>query len=164
MGQPLLFWALRYRTSAIIKAAVEHGMIVINMGIEIRLYFRQNPIGRISTEAQHQDPADELNSYLPDLSVVIGNEKPVVRRGATLYMPDLAVEVKSPENILKQLRQKADYYLAHRTRLVWIVLPQPRIIEIYTLDEEAVPGFDDTLTGGDVLPGFTLPVRTIFEE
>lgn len=141
-----------------------HGMVAAKLVIAVGNYLTQNPIGRISIEAQHQDPADPFNSRLPDVCVVLGKDKVVVWEGATLYMPDLAIEVKSPRNSLKMLRDKAHYYLAHGAKLVWIILPVPRIIEVYTLDEESVLGVDEMLTGGDVLPGFSIAVRAVFED
>lgn len=78
-------------------------------------------------------------------------------------MPDLAVEVKSPDDSLRALRDKARYYLANGCRLVWLVLPDKQIIEVYTADKQPLTEAD-TLTGGEVLPGFALPVRQVFAD
>ena len=77
-------------------------------------------------------------------------------------MPDLAVEVKSPDDSLSKLREKAAYYLANGTLLAWLVYPKKRLVIVLTPDSEEILTEDDTLDGGDVLPGFTLPVRDIF--
>lgn len=80
--------------------------------------------------------------------------------------PDLAVEVVSPdEDILKKARE----YLHAGTRMVWAVYTEDRIVYVMTLGERdaivSLPyGEGDTLDGGDVLPGFTLPVRDIFPQ
>jgi Uma2 family endonuclease len=79
-------------------------------------------------------------------------------------MPDLAVEVKSPSDSVRQLREKAEYYLQHGTRLVWLIFPAQRIIEVYTLDEVEILIEGDSLTGGDVLPGFSMPVADVFAD
>jgi Uma2 family endonuclease len=78
--------------------------------------------------------------------------------------PDLAVEVVSPnEDVFK----KATEYLRAGTRVVWAVYPDERTVYVFRLDEDgslrSLPfGIDDTLEGGEVLPGFALPVRDIF--
>ena len=76
----------------------------------------------------------------------------------------MAVEVKSPTDSKRELRRKAEKYLAFGTRLVWLVFPDEEVVEVYLPDrdvETLKPG--DTLDGGDVLPGFSLPVRSLFE-
>ncbi len=61
------------------------------------------------------------------------------------------------------MREKAAYYIANGSRMVWLLYPEKRLIEIFQ------PAADiqilteaDTLNGGDVLPGFMLPVRDAF--
>lgn len=77
--------------------------------------------------------------------------------------PDLAVEVKSPADSKRELRRKAEIYLAHGTRMVWLVFPQERRVEVYVPDADVIElGPDDTLDGGAVLPGFALAVSAIF--
>jgi Uma2 family endonuclease len=63
------------------------------------------------------------------------------------------------------MRDTAAYYLANGSRLVWLVYPNYRLIEVYRPDADIVIlGEEDTLTGGDVLPGFELPVREVFAD
>lgn len=78
-------------------------------------------------------------------------------------MPDLAVEIQSPDDRPMSLRKKAAYYIANGTRLVWLVLLEKRQVEVYRPGEKVV-GLteDDTLDGGDVLPRFSVLVRDIF--
>lgn len=76
--------------------------------------------------------------------------------------PDLAVEIVSPsEDVLKKVKE----YLASGTQIVWAVYPDERTIEVFKPDDPRwqTLGIDDTLDGGDVLPGFTLPVKYIFD-
>ncbi|MBC7809572.1 MAG: Uma2 family endonuclease [Burkholderiales bacterium] len=140
----------------------EHGIIAADFATDINIYLRQNPIGRVAVEARHRPIGDEHNDRLPDVSVVLDINKPVEREGAALYMPDLAVEIKSPNDSLKKMRAKTRYYLANGTRIVWLALPDQRVIEVYTLDDEYVVGEGEFLNGGDVLPNFTLAVSSVF--
>lgn len=79
--------------------------------------------------------------------------------------PDLAIEVKSPTDRTRVLRRKAERYLALGTRLVWLVFPDERVIEVYAAasDDLFVLTEAETLDGADVLPGFKLAVSEIFK-
>lgn len=78
--------------------------------------------------------------------------------------PDLAVEIVSEdEDIFKKARE----YLRAGTKLVWGVYADEKEVYVFTLREDGDIhaqhfGIEDTLTGGDVLLGFMLPVRDIF--
>src|SRR5262249_22713440 len=106
---------------------------------------------------------DNENDLLPDVSVTLDLDNPLNKVGPLLYMPDLAIEVKSPDDTYKAMREKARYYLSKGTQMVWLVFPEKRIVEVYTSDDEEILTENDTLTGGNVLPGFSLPVRKIFD-
>lgn len=77
--------------------------------------------------------------------------------------PDLAVEVKSPTDSKRELRLKAEDYLRFGTKMVWLVFPDDKRVEVYVPGEDVRElGIDGVLDGDDVLPDFTLPVRDIF--
>jgi Uma2 family endonuclease len=141
-----------------------HGVIIMNIGSEIRFYLKQNPIGRLGPEISHRAPNDAKNERLPDLSFVSGLSDAVVTRGSVMRMPDLAVEVKSHSNTYKELLDKAQYYLANGTRMVWLVYPEKRLVEALTPADRQLLDATETLSGGDVLPGFTMAVKDIFAD
>jgi Uma2 family endonuclease len=83
--------------------------------------------------------------------------------GYPALAPDLAVEVISPSQSMSQLRDKAEDWLHHGVRLVWIVDPAGRRVEAHRPDGRTdVLTSGQTLSGEDVLPGFTLAVDDIF--
>jgi Uma2 family endonuclease len=120
-------------------------------------------LGRVVMEVRHLAPDDERNARIPDISFSSA-KRPIVEKGSVPQMPDLAVEVKSPDDTIRGMREKARYYLAHGTRLVWLVIPEKWLIEVYAPDDEQVLDENDTLTGREVLPDFTLPVRDVFAD
>ena len=78
--------------------------------------------------------------------------------------PDLAVEVLSPSNTRAKMAEKTREYLAAGARLVWNVDPRRRTVSIHAPDAEPrVLDIGDHLDGGDVLPGFSVVVRSLFE-
>lgn len=76
--------------------------------------------------------------------------------------PDLAVEVLSPSNASKRIREKLGEYFTHGVRMVWVVAPEDRTVTVYrSRDEGRVLHENATLTGDDVLPGFRCRVAEL---
>jgi Uma2 family endonuclease len=79
--------------------------------------------------------------------------------------PDLAVEVLSRSNTPAEMNRKLREYFEAGVRLVWLVDPRRRTVSVYTsFDALTVLSERQTLTGGDVLPGFKLPLKKLFAE
>jgi Uma2 family endonuclease len=83
------------------------------------------------------------------------------------YAPDLVVEVLSPGNTRREMEIKLEEYARAGVRLVWHVDPERKEVDVYP---KAAPKRKRTvaaggsLDGGDVLPGFAMPVAKIFER
>lgn len=143
----------------------EHGVIALRIGSRILIFVELHDLGRAGVEIRYRLPDDPHNARLPDISFT-GKARalPLVRQGAVPQMPDLAVEIASPDDDLDNLRKKIAYYLENGTKLAWLVLPEQQQVEIYRADAERVTlGIEDTLDGGAVLPGFRLSIRYIFQ-
>jgi Uma2 family endonuclease len=79
--------------------------------------------------------------------------------------PDLAVEVLSEGNTPAEMNRKLGEYFAGGVRLVWLIDPDTQTALAYTSpDKSNFIGADGALDGGDVLPGFGLPLRDLFAE
>ena len=79
--------------------------------------------------------------------------------------PDLAVEVLSLSNTYGERQLKLADYFTVNVRLVWIVDPELRTVEVHTRPAEmTLLREDDTLDGGDVLPGFSISLADLFGE
>jgi Uma2 family endonuclease len=79
--------------------------------------------------------------------------------------PDIAVEVASPTDRIGDVSRKVMRYLAAGSRYVWLVDPASRTVTVYEPGGQArVLGLNDELTGGDVIPGFRIPVASIFPK
>ena len=79
--------------------------------------------------------------------------------------PDIAVEILSPKNTRAEMERKRREYFGGGTKLVWQVYPETTRVRVYVnVDQYTELGADDTLDGGEVLPGFTLSIRNWFER
>ena len=86
-------------------------------------------------------------------------------KAAPTIGPDLAVEILSPSNTPKEMDRKLRDYFASDTRLVWYIDPRKRNVRVYTSVEDVETlGENSTLDGGDVLPGFALPLAEFFKR
>ena len=75
----------------------------------------------------------------------------------------MTVEVLSPSNTKAEMQIKLGEYFQAGVRLVWIVDPKKKTVSVYTSPEEVTTLAEkQTLTGGEVLPGFELPLKTLF--
>lgn len=142
----------------------EHAKIAGIILGELYAYVKNHPemAAHLGPEVRYRPVGDVLNDRIPDVSLQF-SDRPPVRRGAVPGLPDLAVEIKSPDDTFIAMRDKAMYYIEHGCAMVWLIYPEKRLVEVYTPGHDVdllLPG--ETLSGGDVLPGFVLPVAVIF--
>jgi Uma2 family endonuclease len=79
-------------------------------------------------------------------------------------VPDLMVEVVSPNDTAYEVDEKVQLYLDAGTRLVWVVNPQRRTVAVHRPTSlGTILREQDELTGEDVVPGFRCQVRDFFE-
>jgi Uma2 family endonuclease len=92
------------------------------------------------------------------------NQLPSTRDNAWSVVPDLAVEVISPSDLSEDQLEKVLEYFAAGVRLVWVVYPTLGNLHVYS-SPKAVQILDpvDTLDGGTVLPGFSMPLDLSFD-
>jgi Uma2 family endonuclease len=142
---------------------------IIAIAIATRLYSFVAPrkLGKVTGEAGMVKLFPKL-VRIPDVAFVSwqrfeGGKIP--KRPVPSLVPDLAVEVLSEGNTPAEMKRKlADYFRAG-VRLVWLVDCEQRTVTVYTSHTESqVLDAVATLTGGEVLPGFELPLGELFAE
>lgn len=84
--------------------------------------------------------------------------------GYAEVVPDLVVEVVSPSDSLREVNDKALMWLSYGARLVWVVNPDTRLVDVYQPGRAASTLREiDELDGLDALPGFTCAVSDVFD-
>ena len=105
---------------------------------------------------------------MPDVAFAFWHRFPdgkLPDEGAPEIVPDLAVEVLSKGNTTAEMQRKLHEYFAAGVQLVWFVDPKSRKVTVYrTLTQAKVVAEDGVLDGGKVLPGFKLPVASLFAK
>ena len=99
----------------------------------------------------------------PDVAWIAPGRIPPGTRGYPNLAPDLVVEVLSPG---QDLSDKARMWLSYGTREVWVTQPAaPVSVTRYRPGQPPVTLYeDDILDGGDLLPGFSVPVWRLFRR
>jgi len=78
--------------------------------------------------------------------------------------PDLAVEVLSDGQTFSEMTRKALDYIAGGAQMVWLVDPEPRRMVLFTPPNQVrILGPDETIDGGELLPGFACSVSEFFQ-
>jgi Uma2 family endonuclease len=98
----------------------------------------------------------------PDASFV-SDKRAVEIAGVIPNAPDLAVEVISPSDLFSEIDAKVLEYLGAGTGMVIVINPVTRSATVHTPTAVSRLTINDTIDGGDVVPGWTLPLREIFE-
>ncbi len=128
-------------------------------------YVELHHLGYVTGEAGGYMVSGER--YAPDVAYISKERQPeLARQGYNPNPPDLAVEIDFPSTYQSQkdLRVKVANYLAAGT-LVWVVLPETKMVEVYTPGQPIkLLKLDGVLDGGTLFPRFTLAVQEIFPE
>ncbi len=149
-------------------AGGQHGKATMRVSGPLWSYVQTNNLGEVfAAETGFLLAADPDTVRAPDSSF-IRRERLAGTENMTGYWPlapDLAVEVISPNDNYAGVAEKVRAWLAAGTQMVIVVNPRPqyRTVTVHqpgqsptTLKEQ------DTLNGGEVVPGWRLPVREIF--
>lgn len=77
--------------------------------------------------------------------------------------PDLAIEVISPTNTLREMERKVSDYFAAGSKRVWLVYPEEREVYIHGISGVTRRVQEDSLDDSELLPGFSVQVSKLFE-
>lgn len=149
--------AMGFRESALACALIEF----------LRAFVRPRNLGLVTGEAGMLRLSSGL-VRIPDVAFVSWGRLP--ERGMPSepipdLAPDLAVEVLSESNTEGEMERKLREYFEAGVILVWLIDPKSRTVTVYTaVDQFVVLNERQTLDGGPVLPGFSLPLVDLFAE
>jgi Uma2 family endonuclease len=126
-------------------------------------------LGRAVPEMLFRLPLPRERNRRPDAAFVSyirwSQHRPIPATNAWDVVPDLAVEVVSPTDLIEELMDKITEYFQASVQLVWVVYPTHRLIHVYeSLTGIRILTMADELDGGTVLPGFRLAVSSLLPE
>ena len=147
-------------------AGHRHSIAVARLCFVLGNYAEANDYGGCGAgEPGYRLERDPDTVRAPDVAWIAPGRIPPGTQGYPELAPDLAVEVKSPRNSYAELAAKAGMWLSYGSREVWVADPELVTITVYRPYQEPLTlGEDDTLEGGDLLPGFATPVWRLFRR
>ena len=144
----------------------EHGQIAVRLAARLHNFVEPRRLGVLTASDSGvwlEHNPDTVRE--PDVAFFSAEKSPPDERmtGYAQVAPDLAVEIVSPSDQLPAVNDKALMWLRYGVRLVWVVRPDERRVDVHR-DGHAVAALteSDALDGLDVLPGFSCPVREVF--
>jgi len=132
-------------------------------------FVRADRLGRVLVEFIFRIIVEKDMQRRPDVAFVSHARWPYHRRVPSVpvwdMVPDLAIEVISPSNTAFEVQRKVHDYFKAGVTCVWVVYPDQAEVYIYSNTKQVeVLGVGQELDGGDLLPGFRLPVAALFED
>jgi len=105
----------------------------------------------------------------PDVAFVSTARWPLDRAlpetGDWEVVPDLAVEVISPNDVFKDVLAKVREYFHYGVQVVWVIAPEERQVYVYDAPTHVrILTGQDELPGGEVVPGFHMPLGLLFQH
>ena len=141
-----------------------HGQVAARLCYRLTGFVESRRLGVVLVESGfilHRGP-DTVRG--PDLSFVAGHRLTMAGVPASFVplAPDLAVEIRSPDDRVAALAEKVANYLEAGTRLVWVIDPAGLEASVYRADGSTTRlGESDWLDGEAVLPGFRCRVGDV---
>jgi Uma2 family endonuclease len=103
---------------------------------------------------------------VPDVSFISWELRPdgtVPREPVPDLAPTLAVEVLSEGNTRKEMKRKLRDYFRSGVKVVWFIDERNRTAQIFSSPTEFhLVNADEKITGGDILPGFSAKLASLF--
>jgi Uma2 family endonuclease len=147
----------------------EESLVASELVYLLKTYLRESPLGVVfCPDAEFRLTASKIR--LPDVAFVPRQRVPQADKSGKQpaiwdLTPDLAIEVISRGNTKSEMEGKLREYFEGGAKLVWYIYPRSREVHVFAaFDDCRILNAADTLDGGDVLPGFRLPLRQLFEE
>ena len=143
-----------------------HGKRTMRLGWRLAQHVEANDLGIVfASETGFRLASDPDTVRAPDVAFVIKTRVEDVGEFEGFWpgAPDLAVEVISPGDSYTEVEEKVEEYLQAGARAVWVVDPRRRTITVYrSLTDITILTENDTLEGGDFIPGFSCGVAEVF--
>ncbi|MFI5267292.1 MAG: Uma2 family endonuclease [Chloroflexota bacterium] len=146
--------------------SIRHGETQLQTGRKVAAWAEEHQAGRVLVESGFRLEHDPDTVRGPDVSFVAkGRLTPEqTRRGFPSVAPDLAVEIRSPNDTWDHLDRKAQEYFGAGTKLVIFIEPDTFVELLRPNGERNRLGLDDVIEADDVLPGFRCRVRDLFPK
>ncbi len=149
-------------------AGQKHGRITVRLTEPLAKHVRASQLGQVyAAETGFKLKSNPDTVRASDIAFVRRERLEVLgeTEGYWPGAPDLSVEVNSPADTVREIEKKVMEWLEFGSQLVWVVSSKLHTVTVYrSLTDIVTLTENDTLDGGDVVPGFQLAIAEIFAE
>ncbi len=159
---------IRGELKTMAPAGYEHGKLAMDFATLLNVHVKANKLGTVTAaETGFKLTTDPDTIRAPDAAFIsqkrLDEVGPV--QGYWPGAPDLAVEVVSPNDLYTEVSDKVAEWLEAGSKMVIVVNPRRQQVFVHAPDVDVkVLEIDGTLDGGEVVPGWQLPIRELFES
>ena len=141
-----------------------HNWVRDNIAAALRDFAHPRHLGRVFVETGYQLTPETVR--IPDVSLESADRMREIDLDRRIFgAPTLAIEVVSPTDLAQELTQKVAQYLSAGARAVWVFYPKTRDVHVFRADGGSfVRREHEALDDPDLLPGFSLDLKTVFEQ
>lgn len=147
------------------RPGTHHGVVAAEVAYRLAAFVKEHRLGTVIGDAGFVLEQTPPSVRGPDAAFVSTARIPAdaPRRGFWCLGPDLAVEVLSPWNRPRAVREKLAQYFAAGTRVAWVVDPFKETVTVHEPGQQTRTfAASDVLAGEPVLPGFEVRVAELF--
>jgi Uma2 family endonuclease len=143
-----------------------HGEIAMKAGWRLAQHVEANKLGKVyAAETGFLLSSDPDTVLAPDVAFVSQRRLEEVGdvEGYWPGAPDMVIEVISPSDTYSEVEEKVVQWLSDGTRMVVVLDPRKRTATVYrSLTDITILTEEETIDGGDVVPGWKMPVSDLF--
>jgi len=127
----------------------------------LRPFVREHGLGKVVAEQEYDFDG---NAHGPDVSFFRSDKRPLAdgSKRVQRFVPDLAIEVVSPNDTFAEVLRKKDRYRRCGTEEVWLISPDSREVLVFSTRGDRILR-EDAVLATDLIPGFEIPVKLLFE-
>ena len=142
-----------------------HGRVTDRLANAMRNFATKHDLGEVTSHCGYLISRGPDCVRGPDVAFIRKSRIPAdPPRSFWPFAPDLAIEVASPGNTLAELQQKVIEYFDGGTQEVWIIEPKTQTALIYrSAHDVTLLHVVDQLSGGDLLPGFSISLAELLK-
>jgi Uma2 family endonuclease len=153
---------------------MKHQRVSMKLSVEFGTYFKKHKCSLFAAPFDvrltplTKDKSNKIHTVVqPDLCVVCDNEK-LDERGC-IGAPDLIIEILSPGNTKKEMKDKFEVYEENKVKEYWLIEPNDKAVFVYVLNEDGKyfglkPFTDEDIISSTIFPDLAIDLKEIFED
>lgn len=153
---------------------LRHQRVSMKLTIEFGNYFKKHPCNLFAAPFDvrltplKKDKNNKIYTVVqPDLCVICDDDK--LDEHGCIGSPDLIIEILSPGNTRKEMKDKFEVYQENGVREYWLVEPNDRAVFVYVLNEQGKyiglqPYTDEDIMTSAIFPDLAINLEEVFAE